>query len=240
MTMDASNLREFVESVDLHIPIELKKFVDDFVTEEGRNPMVEEFYRLVDYNLGLVRYGGFFPISEEELRHKRESLSVQILRRLETVYGGEELKELTCSVLTDLERESIPVPVLTLVYLLTDLMEKDARIFDCLCEATTRFKDIIWNELLFGLLRRHAPEETDMVLFAVKLLKSRDYRHRDIAKGLLYCTAYLLKGGLITTVLEAYKTAYDYEFDEETKSPYPDEKDRCVKQIKELSQQLKE
>jgi len=224
VTIEKNKIKEFIDVIDKNIPDNLKQWIDYFEKKYGREPLIEEVYRLAPFNLGFVHYGGP-PLSEKEIKHKKESISAQIHKKLKTIYGNEEALRLTCFALTDLNRNKTPMYVLTIVYLLAEQLEKNSRVFEALCKATFRFKEIDYNELLYGILKSHAPTGADIVNFCCKLLRSRDHTSRFIGDSVLYCAMWAVdKYELAHEVLDAYETAYKYELDEKTKSPYVDEK----------------
>jgi len=225
MTIEKNKTEEFIRVIDKNIPDNLKQWIDNFEKEYGREPMIEEVYRLAPFNLGFVHYGGP-PLSEKETKQKEKSISAQIHNKLRTVYGAEELLRLTCSTLTKSNRNETRTYVLTIIYLLVEQLEKDPRIFEALCEATYRFKEIDYNELLYGILKSHAPTGADIVKFCCNLLRSEDHTSRFIGESVLYCAMWAVdKYGLVHEALDACITAYKFELNNETRSPYVGEKD---------------
>jgi hypothetical protein len=228
---------EFIKLVDALVPLELKQWVSTFEKKENRKVDMYDLYRLSPISLGSVHFAGF-PPSKIEIENKENSLSNQILKKLRERYTEDEIKKQICEKLRVSNRHSTPVYVITLLYLIPDLLEKDHCIFEAMCEAIFNYNDMIWGEIVFGLLRHQTTNEEEIVDYAIKLLKSEKYKHRSMGHELLYCTDYLVKGERVTQIIDAYKQAYAYELNEKTKSPYKTMKERYTKKIAELTKRL--
>jgi hypothetical protein len=152
-------------------------------------------------------------------------VTAKVLKKLREKYSDTEINKLTCLALTELDRDKTPVYVVTIVYLLTNWLDRNQEIAKALLESISKHKDILWCDLLFGLLMHHLDGE-DVAKFGVRLLRSEDYKLREIGDGLLYCSGGFAKRTLVQNILEAYQVAYKHELNENTKSPYKGAKER--------------
>ncbi len=235
-TLKKEKVREFIELIEQDTPEKLKEFEFKFQEEHNRKPLAKELRANV--NIGYMRDGP--PLNEGELKIREESVSAQTEKRLKEKFSNEEIHELICQVITSKEiRNEIPAYVILILYYLSERMEKDHRIFDAICKSILEFADIPWDDdSASSFFKKHACSR-DVVFFGIKLLKSINYEHRMIGDLLIYTS-----GGpdfdQLNLVLEAYKTAYNFELDEKTKSPpdFYDRKGSCEFGIREYTEEL--
>lgn len=208
--MKKEKIMEFIELIEKNTPNELKEEELMFQKEHNRRPLAEEL-EWKGVNVGFMDLVGGPPLSEEHY------LSNKIYAQLKEKFSSEELRQLVCEVLINADRDRTPAYVILIVYYLSGLMEKDPKIFDALCKATVKFKEMASDcEVFVAFLRRHTSDR-EIVIFATNLLKSEDYKLRDIGFGCMYVTP--VDQDQYNLILDAYNKAYNLELNEKTRSP---------------------
>jgi len=202
---------QFIRTVYDQIPEDIKKWIFAYLRSKKKDPTIME---VLNYNILDV---WFDPYIDYQKAPKWNDAIPNIIKYLEKKYEKNELIDMMAGTLANTERFIVPIEVLTVLYEYCKILPKNDRVFDTLCEATWKYKDLIEPETITPLLKRHG-SALEIVDFGIRLLQSEDYEHRLIGDLIIYETPTEDKE-LIKRIIKAYDIALKFEKNRRKKTP---------------------